>query len=57
MNAEATVKDETEEEGQMDMEIKLQKEVQKFEMYNRIYIGQLSEEETSDTEMDDLAYS
>ena len=55
-NVGATTKDET-EEGQMDMEIRLQKEAEKFEMYDRIYVGQLSEEETSDTETDDLAYS
>ena len=57
MNTEATTKDETEEEGQMDMQIRLQKEAEKFEMYDRIYVGQLSAEETSNTEMNDLAYS
>ena len=57
MNAEATAKDETVEEGQMDMEIRLQKEAEKSEMYEGIYVGHLSKEETSDTEMDDLAYS
>ena len=55
MNMEAATKDET--EGQMDMETRLQKVAEKFEMYDRIYIGQLSEEETSNTETDDLAYS
>ena len=56
MNMEATTKDKT-EEGQMGMETRLQKEAEKFEMHDRIYVGQLSEEETSDTETDDLAYS
>ena len=57
MNVEAATKDVTEEEGQMDMETRLQKEAEKFEMYNRVYIGQQSEEETSDTETEDSAYS
>ena len=57
MNVEATAKDETEEEGLTDMEIRHQREVEKFEMYDRIYIGQLSKEETSNTETDYLAYS
>ena len=57
MNVKAATKDETEEEGQTDMEIRLQKEVEKFEMYDQIYVGQLNEEETSDTEMDYSAYS
>ena len=56
MNVEVTTKDEA-EEGQMDMEIRLQKEVEKFKTYDRIYVGQLSEEETSNTEMDDSTYS
>ena len=56
MNMEVTAKDAT-EEGQMDMEIRLQKEAEKFEIYERIYVGQLSKEENSDTEMEDLAYS
>ena len=55
-NMEATSKDKTEEEGLTDMEIRLQKEVDKFEMYDRIYVGQLSKEETSDTDTDNLAY-
>ena len=53
----AATKDKTEEKGQTDMEIRLQKEAEKFNMYDRIYIGQMSEEQTSDTEMDDMAYS
>ena len=36
MNVEAPTKDET-EEGQTHKEIRLQKEVEKFKMYNRIY--------------------
>ena len=56
VNIEVTAKDAT-EEGQMDMEIRLQKEAEKFEIYERIYVGQLSKEENSDTEMEDLAYS
>ena len=57
MNVEATGRDETEEEGQTDMEIRLQKETEKFEMYDQIYISQQSEEETSDTETDNSEYS
>ena len=38
MNVQATTKYETEEEGQTDMETRPQKEVNKFEMYNRIYV-------------------
>ena len=57
MDVGATTKDEMEEEGQTGMKIRLQKEAEKFKMYDRIYVGQLSEEETSNTEMDDLAYS
>ena len=56
MNVQANTRDEVKEEGHMDMEIRLQKEEEKFTMYNRIYISQLSKEETSDTEMDDSAY-
>ena len=55
-NVEGITKDETEEEGLKKMENRLQKEAEKFELYDRIYIGQLSEEETSDMEKDNLAY-
>ena len=54
---EAKANDEMkEEEGKTDMEIRLQKEAEKFEMYDRIYVGQLSKEETSDMDTDDLTY-
>ena len=57
MDMEATTKDETEGGGQMDMKTRLQKEAEKFEMYDRIYVGQLSEEEASNKEIDESAYS
>ena len=56
MDVGATTKDET-KEGQMDIGSGLQKEMEKFMMYDRIYIGQLSKEETSDTDTVDLAYT
>ena len=54
-NAEGTTRDE--EEGLMEVEVKLQKEEEKFEMYDKIYMGLLSEEETSDMETDNSTYS
>ena len=53
-NAEGTATDE--EEGLMEAEVRLQKEEEKFKMYDKIYISLLSEEETSDMETDELTY-
>ena len=54
-NMEGTVKDE--EEGLMEVEVRLQKEEEKFKMYDKIYVNLLSEEETSNMETDELTYS
>ena len=35
---------------------RLQKEAEKYELYDKVYIGQLSEEDMTDTEMDKSAY-
>ena len=40
-----------------EYEQRLQEEVKKDKLYDRVYIGQLSEEEMTDTEMDKSAYS
>ena len=37
-------------------EQRLQKEAEKYELYDKVYIGQLSEEDMTDTEMDESAY-
>ena len=42
-NVEGTTKDE--EEGLAEVDVKLQKEEEEFEMYDKIYIGLLSKEE------------
>ena len=57
-NAEDANKDEpgVAEEHLTEMELRLQKEVEIYELYDRVYIGQLSEEATTDMETDDLAY-
>ena len=39
-----------------EVERKLQQEEEKYKLYERIYVGQLSEEEESDTESDNLTY-
>ena len=54
-NMEGTTKDE--EEGLMKVEVRLQREEEKFEMYDKIYVGLLSKEETSNMETDELMYS
>ena len=36
---------------------KLQEEEEKYELYQRLYVGQFSEEEESNTESDCLGYS
>ena len=51
---EGTAKDE--EERLMEVEVRIQRE-EKFEIYDKIYIGLLSKEETSNTERDELMYS
>ena len=53
--AEDTAKDE--EEGLIEAEVKLQREEEKFKMYDKIYVGLLSKEETSDMETDESMYS
>ena len=45
------------DEGLMEAEVKLQGEEEKFEMYDRIYMGLLSDEESSDMETDELTYT
>ena len=40
-----------------EAERKLQQEEEKYDLCQRIYMGQLSEEEESDTESDDSTYS
>ena len=44
-------------EGLMEVEVKLQGEQEKFEMYNRIYVGLLSKQEDSNTKTDKLMYT
>ena len=40
-----------------EVERKLQREEEKYKMYNRIYMGQLSDEEDSDMDTDDTSYT
>ena len=40
----------------LEVERKIQQEEEKYELYQRIYIGQLTEEEESDTESDGSTY-
>ena len=54
-NAEGTTKDK--EEGLMEVEVRLQRGEEKFKMYDKIYIGLLSEEETGNKETDESTYS
>ena len=44
------------EEQLLEMELRLQKEVERYKLYDRVYIGQLSEGDTADKETDNLAY-
>ena len=39
-----------------ECEQRLQKEAEKYELYDRVYIGQLSEEDMTDTETEESAY-
>ena len=56
-NAEDANKDEPGKAEQLaEMELRLQKEVERYKLYNRVYIGQLSEEDTTDMETGDLTY-
>ena len=41
----------------LEAEKRLQKEEQKYNLYRRVYVGQLSEEKESDTDSDCLTYS
>ena len=50
-----TIED-TNGEELMEAERRLQGEEEKYEMYNRIYVGQLSDEEDSDMGTDDTSY-
>ena len=54
----ATLEDTTEntDEGLIEVEVKLQGEEEKFEMYDRIYIGLRSHEKDSDMETDKFTY-
>ena len=45
------------DKGLMEVEVKPQGEEEKFEMYDRIYIGLLSDEEDSDMDTDELIYA
>ena len=58
-NKEGIIKDKPgeDEEKQMEMELRLQKEEERYKLYDRVYIRQLSEEETTDMETDNLSYS
>ena len=58
-NTEGVIKEEPgeEEEKQTEMELRLQKEEERYELYNRLYIGQLHKEEMTDTETDNSSYS
>ena len=40
----------------MEVERRLQREEEKYEVYGRIYIGQLSNKEDSDMDTDELNY-
>ena len=45
------------DEGLMEVEVKLQREEEKLKMYDRIYVGLLSDEEDSDMETNKLTYT
>ena len=55
----AALEDTTEntDKGLTEAEVKLQGEEEKFEMYNRIYMGLLSDEESSNTETNESTYT
>ena len=44
-------------EGLSEAEKRFQREEEQYELYDRIYMGQLSDEEESDTGTDDLTYT
>ena len=46
----------TDGEGLMEVERRLQREEEKCKMYDRIYVGQLSNEENSNTDTDESNY-
>ena len=51
------VTENTNEEELLEAEKKLQKEEEKYKLYERIYVGQLREEEESDMDTDGLTYT
>ena len=51
------VTENTNREEQSEVEKRLQKEEEKYNLYERIYVGQLSKEAESDTDTDDLTYN
>ena len=46
----------TDREGLMEAQRRLQREEEMYEVYNRIYMGQLSDKEESNTDTDDSQY-
>ena len=47
----------TNTEELLEVEKRLQREEEKYDLYGRVYVGQLSEEEESDMDSDCLTYS
>ena len=47
----------TNREGLSEAEKRLQRDEEQYELYNRIYVGQLSNDEESDMDTDDSAYT
>ena len=47
----------TDGKGLTEAERKRQREEEKYEIFDQIYVGQLSNEEDSNTDIDELAYT
>ena len=57
MEALGNTTESTDGEGLTEAERRLQREEEKYEVYDRIYMGQLSNVQDSDTDTDELNYT
>ena len=57
MEASGNMTENTDVEELMEVERRLQREEEKYKVYSRIYVGQLSNKEESDMDTDDSQYT
>ena len=55
--ASEDAKENTNREGLLEVEKRLQREEEQYELYDRIYVGKLSNKEESNTDTDSLTYT